>query len=71
MDLVQGLFDAQGCEASRGVLVPTLLHQFHQGRQGLERERGEQRKRRDGEGHCKLIYKKTGFETQKPENRLP
>lgn len=40
MDLVQGLFDAQGCEASRGVLVPTLLHQFHQGRQGLERERG-------------------------------
>ena len=63
MDLVQGLFDAQGCEASRGVLVPTLLHQFHQGRQGLEREGG-----RDGEGHCKLIHEKTGFETQKPEN---
>lgn len=35
VDFIQSLFDAQGGESSRWVLVPALFHELHQSRQGL------------------------------------
>lgn len=46
VDFVQSLFDTQGSEAGRRVLVPALLHQLHQRRQRLgERERRKKKER--------------------------